>query len=210
MEHVSAQSSSNRIWKGTAFGGIIVSAVGLYEPLKDVYLKIYDPDYKGVISVNMAEHQLNLADKNAECFLEMRRSKVQINKELAISYGACPNNNIHIGVYPRNKPAYQRWIEPNREQDLASLASLFTPAFAGFSGRVSQPSSVTDPVIAVQVELTTICQEFQEPDRRRVNRITDEGGQCYFERVNILTGVIEVREKAACDAQCPVEAQKYN
>lgn len=205
------QSQSNRLLKGTAAGGILLSAIGFYEPAKDLYLKVYDPDYQGVVSVTMAEHQLRLADKNVECFLNMKRSKVRLNDAVAISYGACPNNNIHIGVYPKDKPAYQRWIEPNREQDLASLAGLFSsPAFAGFSGTIAHPATAVSPVIPAQVELTTVCQEFQNKDKRKVIRITDEGGQCFFEKVNILTGVIEIREPAECNAQCPAEAEKYN
>jgi hypothetical protein len=198
------------MWKGTAVGGVLAAAVGLYEPVKDVYLKVYDPDYKGVVSVTMAEQQLKLADKNVECFLNMKRSKVALSANLSISYGACPNNNVHIGVYPKNKPAYQRWIEPNREQDLARLGSLFPSAFAGFSGTITQPSTGSAAVTPVQIELKTVCQQFEADDKRKVIRITDEGGQCFFERVNLLSGVVEVREQSACDSRCPVEAKKYN
>lgn len=204
------QMQSNRFWKPAAFGGVIFSAIGFYEPVKDFYLKVYNPDYKGVISVTMAEHQLKLADQNAACFLDMRRSKVQLNDGLSMSYGACPNNNIHIGVYPRNKPAYQRWIEPNREQDLAQMGGFFPAAYAGVLGVPGEPAAGAPSVIPAQVELQTVCQQFQNEDKRKVIRITNEGGQCFFERVNILTGVVEVREGAACDAQCPVEAEKYN
>ncbi len=206
----SLKTPSNRMWKGTAIGGILLSGAGFYEPVKDIYLQNFDKDYQGVVSVTMAEHQLRLADKNVECFLDMKRRKVQLSDSLAISYGACPNNNIHIGVYPNDKPAYQRWIEPNREQDLARLSSLFPSAYAGFSGTITPPKTAVSPVIRAQIELKTVCQEFQNESKRKVVRITDEGGQCFFERVNILTGVIEVREEAACDAQCPAEAQKYN
>ncbi len=204
------QTQSSRLWKPAAFGGVLISAVSVYEPVKDLYLKVYDPDYKGVVSITMAEHQLKLADENAECFLNMRRSKVQINENIAISYGACPNNNIHIVVYPRNEPAYQRWIEPNRERDLTRLSGLFPSAFAGFSGAVPRPATGQDAIVPAQVELKTVCQEFLGDDKRKAIRITDEGGQCFFERVNILTGVVEVREKAACDVRCQDEAQKYN
>lgn len=205
------QMQANRLWKGTAFGGVLISAISFYEPMKDLYLKVYDPDYKGIVSVPFAEQQLALADKNAECFLNMRRSRVQVNEEVAISYGACPNHNVHIGVYPKDRPAYQRWLEPNRETELAQSAGLFPAAFAGFSGTLpapATPSSVTTPV---QVELKTMCQEWQDEQKRKILRITDEGGeQCVFERVNVLSGVVEVREEAACDAQCKVEAEKYN
>lgn len=206
MEQTKAQS---RIWKPAAFGGVMVSMVGLYEPSKDLYLKVFDPDYKGVVSVTMAEQQLRLADKNADCFLNMKRSKVPVTKDLSIAFGACPNHNIHIAVYPKNKPAYQRWIEPNREQDLASLAGFFPAAYAGFSGTLPAPDRPQSLVRPAQVQLTNVCQEFADESKKKVLRITDEGGQCFFERVNIVTGVVEVREPSACDAQCKVEAEKY-
>ena len=186
-----------------SFGG------GFYEPLKDLYLKVYDPDYRGVVSVTMAEQQLKLADQNAECFLNMRRSKVKVSDKLSISYGACPNDNIHVGVYPANKPAYQRWIEPNREDELARTAGLFPAALAGMAGGTVRALPDSSPVVKAQVELKTMCQEFAGNDKRKVWRITDEGGTCYFERVNILTGVVEVREPAACDAKCADEGAKY-
>jgi hypothetical protein len=128
---------------------------------------------------------------------------------VAIAFGACPNHNIHIAVYPKNKPAYQRWIEPNREQDLASLAGFFPAAYAGFSGTLPAPAAPQSLVTPAQVQLTNVCQEFEDDAKRKVLRITDEGGQCFFERVNIVTGVVEVREPSACDSQCKVEAQKY-
>lgn len=204
-----AQAQSSRFWKPAAFGGVLLSAVGLYEPAKDLYLKVYDPDYKGVVSVTMAEQQLKLADQNAECFLNMKRAKVQLGESLSMSYGACPNNNIHIGVYPKNKAAYQRWIEPNREQDVAFISGVFPSAFAGYTGPIASPAPEGAPVTLAQVELKTVCQEFQAKDKRKVVRITDEAGQCFFERVNVLTGVIEVREKAPCNAKCDAESAKY-
>jgi hypothetical protein len=210
IEMQQSQTQTSQFWKPAAFGGVLLSAVGLYEPAKDLYLKVYDPDYKGVVSVTMAEQQLRLADKNLDCFLNMKRSKVQLSDALWISYGACPNDNIHIGVYRKDKAAYQRWIEPNSEESMASLAGLIPAAFAGISGSVSKPLPANaSPVIPAQVELKTICQQFANNDKRKVVRITDEGGQCYFERVNILTGIIEVREKAACDAKCGAESAKY-
>lgn len=204
-----SQSQTSRLWKPAAVSGLLLSAVGFYEPIKDVYLKFYDPDYQGVVSVTLAEQQLKLADRNAECFLAMKRSKVQLSGSLAISYGSCPNNDVHIGVYPANRPAYQRWIEPNREESgAARSAGLIGAAYA----MTVEPAAIPDasPVIKAQVELKTVCQQFAGNDKRKVWRITDEGGgQCFFERVNLLTGIVEVREKAACDAKCPDEAKKY-
>jgi hypothetical protein len=144
----------------------------------------------------------------------MKRAKVEINGNLWISYGACDNDDVHLVIYPKGKPAYQRWIESNVEDGDARRASaVFPAAFAGVPGAgLSDPSPNASPVIPVQaqVELKTMCQEFAGNDKRKVWRITDEGGgQCFFERVNILTGIVEVREKSACDVKCADEAGKY-
>ncbi len=213
MEQAQTHMGSARVWKGTAAGGIMLSMVGFYEPMKDLYVRMYDPAYAGIVSVPFAEHQFRLADRNADCFLNMRRTKVQVTDDLAISYGACPNNNVHIAVYPKDKPAYQRWLEPNREQDLARVmmgGGLFPSAYAGISGSIPSSPAAERAFTPVQVELKNMCQEWESEDKRKVLRITDEGGNCYFERVNVLSGVVEVREPAQCDAPCVEEGAKYS
>jgi hypothetical protein len=212
MQQMQMQGSSGRVWKGTAVTGILLTAIGFYEPAKDLYQKVYDPDYAGIVSVPFAEHQFQLADKNAECFLSMKRAKVKVTPDVAISYGACPNNNVHIAVYPKGKPAYQRWLEPNREQDLARMqlgGGLFSTAYAGVPGPVPSSPSTERNLTPVQIELKTMCQEWEADDKRKVIRVTDEGGQCFFERVNVLSGVVEIREPSQCASPCAVEAEKY-
>ncbi|HKJ60542.1 MAG TPA: hypothetical protein VKA94_00905 [Hyphomicrobiales bacterium] len=212
MQGISMQASTGKVWKGTAVGGILITAISAYEPVKDVYMKIYNPDYAGIVSVPFAEHQFKLADKNADCFLNMKRAKVQVTPDLAISYGACPNNNVHIAVYPKGKPAYQRWLEPNREQDLARVSmggSFFSTAFAGVPEALPKSAGSERNFTPVQIELKTMCQEWLTEDKTKIARITDEGGQCFFERTNVLSGVVEVREPAQCNTPCLEEAQKY-
>jgi hypothetical protein len=205
--------STGKMWKGTAIGGVLLSAISFYEPIKDIYMKVYNPAYAGIVSVPFAEHQFQLADKNAECFLNMKRAKIQVTPALAISYGACENNNVHIGVYPKNKPAYQRWLEPNREQDLAQVVvgggGFFSTAFAGVPETLPKSAGSDRNITPAQIELKTMCQEWASEDKTKIVRITDEGGQCFFERTNVLSGVVEVREPAQCDAPCLEEAEKY-
>jgi hypothetical protein len=201
------------MWKGTAVGGILLTTIGFYEPLKDLYMKVYNPAYAGIVSVPFAEHQFKLADKNADCFLNMKRSKIKVTPELSISYGACPNNNVHIAVYPKGKPAYQRWLEPNREQDLARVmmgGGFFSTAFAGVPEALPKAAGSERLYTPVQIELKTMCQEWAAEDKTKIARITDEGGQCFFERTNVLSGVVEVREPAQCNTPCIEEAQKYS
>lgn len=205
--------STGKMWKGTAIGGVLLSAISFYEPIKDIYMKVYNPAYAGIVSVPFAEHQFQLADKNAECFLNMKRAKIQVTPALAISYGACANNNVHIGVYPENKPAYQRWLEPNREQDLAQVVvgggGFFSAAFAGVPEVLPKSTGSDRNVTPAQIELKTMCQEWASEDKTKIARITDEGGQCFFERTNVLSGVVEVREPAQCETPCLEEAEKY-
>lgn len=204
------QGEVSRFWRPAALGGIVLSIVGLYDPIKDVYLKVYDPDYQGIVSVPFAEYQLKLADRNAACFLDMKRTRVDVSDTVAISYGSCPNNNVHIGVYPKNRPAYQRWLEPNREGDLAHVAGGFFPAAFAATFTATEPAGAASALTPAQTTLKTICQERPAQDQRRIVRITDEGGQCYFERVNILSGVIEIREPVPCDAQCGATAKSFS
>lgn len=204
-----SQTQVNRLWRPAAVGGVLLALTGFYEPVKDLYLKFNNPDYQGVRSVRFAERQLELADKNAACFLEMQRSKIQINQDVAISYGTCPNQNVHIGVYPKNRSAYQRWLEPNLDAE-ARMSGLFSQAFAGFSGALPAASGETPLALPAQTVLKTVCQSWHNAQRTKVDRITNEGGQCYFERVNVLSGVIEVRETVPCDSQCEPTAKKFN
>jgi hypothetical protein len=200
--------SVSRIWRPAAFGGIALSMVGFYEPVKDLYLKVNDPDYQGVRSVRFAERQAELADQNAVCFLEMQRAKVQVNDSLAISYGACPNSHVYVGVYPKGKSAYQRWLEPSQNSE-ARTASLFPAAHAGFVD-LAQAITASPSFIPAQTILKTVCQDWHNSQRTKLVRITEEAGQCYFERVNVLSGVIEVRETVPCDQQCQVAAKTFN
>jgi hypothetical protein len=219
MQHAQAQSQDgygqsqsqkvSRFWRPAAIGGVLLALTGFYEPIKDLYLKFYNPDYRGLRSVRFAARQLELADRNAACFLEMQRSKVQINPDLAISYGACPNRNVHIGVYPKNQAAYQRWLEPNLDAE-ARLAGLFPQAFAGFSGVLPARSGETPLALPAQMALKTVCQNWHNAQRTKIDRITDEGGQCYFERVNVLSGVVEVRETVPCNSQCEAISKTFN
>ena len=208
--HGQSQSQTvSRFWRPAAIGGVILALTGFYEPIKDIYLRFYNPDYQGVRSVRFAARQLELADRNAACFLEMKRSKIPVGPDLAISYGACPNQNVHIGVYPKNQAAYQRWLEPNRDGEMR-VTGLFPQAFAATAGarlNASEQAPVAEPA---QMALKTICQSWQNPQRTKVDRITDKGGQCYFERINVVSGVVEVRETVPCDAQCEPISKRFN
>ena len=206
----SQSQTVSRFWRPAAIGGVLLALTGFYEPIKDIYLKFYNPDYQGVRSVRFAARQLELADRNAACFLDMQRNKVQVGPDLAMSYGACPNQNVHIGVYPKNQAAYQRWLEPNRDGGEMRVSGLFSAAFAATPGALPAPMEPAPLALPAQMALKTVCQSWQNAQRTKIDRITEEGGQCYFERVNVVSGVIEVRETVPCDSQCEPVSKKFN
>lgn len=200
-------------WKPAAIGSIFLALAQLYDPAKDFYNLYFVDGYQGVGSVQIAEQQLRLADQNAACFLQMQRSKVRVNDRLEVSYGACPNDNVHVVVYPKDRSAFQRWLEPNQEQSGGKgTASLISSAYAAMAGSpaVAGQDANPDALTRVQTVLKTVCQNWHNPQHTKVNRITNEAGQCFFERVNVLSGIVEVRETVPCDAQCEPTAKKFH
>jgi hypothetical protein len=213
MQSQQQQQQGVNFWKPAAIGTALLALAQLYEPVKDVYHVYFVDGYQNVESVPIAEQQLQLADRNAACFLEMQRSKVQVNDHLDISYGACPNDNVHVVVYPKNRSAFQRWLEPNQEQSGGKQAgSLISSAYAAMAANPAIAGQDANSIAStrVQMVLKTVCQNWHNAQRTKIVRITNEGGQCYFERVNVLSGIVEVRETVPCESQCETVAKKFN
>lgn len=196
------QARGARFWRPAAVIGTLFGLIGFYEPAKDVYFKVFDPDYKEVEYVALAKQQQRLAQKNLVCAINMTRFAVQADHNTSLRYGVCENHDVLIEVYPENKPAFQQWISPENlivEQPRAAgwfpaaLAASILPPRAGHTP-LSTPA---------QLELKTVCQAWQDGARKtRIVRITNEGGTCYRERINVLSGRVEIRELVPCDGKC--------
>ena len=196
-----------RFWRPAALAGIIFGAIGFYDPAKDIYTKVYDPDYKEVESVALAKQQQRLQQKNLLCALSMTRRAIETDQQTTIRSGVCENRDVLVEVYPQDKPAFQQWISPENiliDTQQTKTTGLFSLAFAAAfePSRVAAPGSPT-----TQMELKTLCQKWQENSRQvRMIRVTNEGGKCFRERINVLSGRVEIREEVPCNTTCDVKS----
>jgi hypothetical protein len=207
------QSQGLNFWKPAAIGSVFLALTQVYEPIKDIYSVYFVDGAKGVESLRIGEWQNKLAIKNQSCVVEMRRTKVKVNEALDMAYGACPNNNVLVVVYPKGRSAYQLWMEPNEEQaGKAQASSIISSAFAAMAGAPAVAGHEANPYAPtrVQMVLKTLCQNWNNTQRTKLDRITDEGGQCYYERVNTLSGIVEVRETVPCDMKCDAAGKQFS
>lgn len=205
----SQSQSMRKFWRPAALTGIAFGLVGFYEPAKDVYVKVFDPDYQEVESVALAKQQQRLQQKNLVCAINMTRQAISGEHETTIRYGVCDNHDVLVEVYPQNKPAFQQWMSPENilgEQQAAKAAGLFSSAIAATFIPSPAPESMAQPA---QMQLKTLCQKWQDGTRQvKMIRVTDEGGTCWRERINVLSGRVEIREQVPCETQCDAGAAK--
>jgi hypothetical protein len=196
------QQQSRGIWRSAGLAGIVFGMVGFYEPAKDLYLRFSDPAYSEVESVALAQQQQRLQQKNLVCALSMTRRAVEGDHQTAIRYGVCDNNDVLVEVYPTNKPAFQQWLSPENIAGLGQTKTggLFATAYAATLVGGPAAEATTRPA---QMTLKTVCQAWQDASRQaKMIRVTDEGGTCFRERINVLSGRVEVREQVPCDTKC--------
>lgn len=195
-----SQGRVNRLWRPAAIFSFFLSMLALYEPAKDIYREIGVPGYDGLTSTLFASRQHELSEKNAACSATMERAKIEVNATLSITYGVCPNLDVSIGVIPKDLRGYERWLEPNRRDDVAGYREI-TSALPVRSGEaLGQPARTI---------LKTLCLGSNDEQQIKIDRVTNEGGQCYYERINTLSGAIEVREIVPCDSQCGVVSKMF-
>ena len=197
------QQQSQGFWRSAGLAGIIFGLVGFYEPAKDLYAKFFDPDYQEVESVTLARQQQRLQQKNLVCAINMARHAVAGEHQTSLRYGVCDNNDVLVEVYPDAKPAYQQWVSPENIMTAgqAKTSGLFPAAFAAaISGRPATAGSMSLPA---QMTLKTLCQIWQDSSKQaKMVRVTNEGGTCYRERINVLSGRVEIREQVSCETKC--------
>lgn len=202
----SPSQSVRRFWRPAALVGILFGVAGFYEPAKDIYYQVFDPDYQEVEYVALAKQQQRLQHKNLVCAINMIRRAVQGDFQTSLRYGVCENNDVLIEVYPQNKPAFQQWLSPENlrlDAKAGPAAGLFAPAVAAVAGAAPSMQTPWPAATPVQMELKTLCQSWQDSSRQvKMLRVTDEGGKCFRERINVLSGRIEIREEVACTAKC--------
>ncbi len=135
----------------------------------------------------------------------MTRYAVKADRDTTIRYGVCDNNDVLVEVYPPNQPAFQQWISPEYilGGQKAKAAGLFPSAFAATLVHAPSPGS---SAISAQIAMKTLCQDWKDPGKPvRLVRVTNEGGQCFKEQINVLSGRIEVREIVRCETKCEMK-----
>lgn len=200
------QQQQTRAWASAGIAGVIFGLVGFYDPAKDLYAKVFDPDYSEVESVALAQQQQRLQQKNLLCAVSMTRHAVETDNDTSIRYGVCANNDVLVEVYPASKPAFQQWLSPENIVGMAGAktSSLFPSAIAATLGIApgghGAPALIGTPA---QMTLKTMCQAWENPARQvRLVRVTNEGGKCFRERINVLSGRVELREQVPCETTC--------
>lgn len=207
------QRQGLNFWKPAAFGSMILALTQLYDPIKDIYSVYFVEGAKSAENLRIGEWQNRLAIRNQGCILEMRRTKVKVNDHTDMSYGACPNDDVLVVIYPKGKSAFQFWMESNEKQTAeAGGSGLVSSAYAAMAGSASVAGQDVNPnaPIRIQTVLTTVCQSWNNAQRTKVDRISNEGAQCYYERVNTLSGIVEVREVVACEAKCDAAGKQFS
>jgi hypothetical protein len=196
-------SVPSKLWKPAAIGSALLALANMAQPAYDIYSKAVNPDDWGrVKSMEFARQQQKLQQRNLTCSLNMSRSLVR-SGDVTLQYGVCPNNDVLIAVYPDNKPAYQQWLTPENFVESASVADLIGKAYAAMPP-VSRPKqNSSSATLPVQIQLKTVCQDWQDKTKQtKIVRITNEGGQCFRELINVVSGRVEIREKVTCDTKC--------
>jgi hypothetical protein len=204
------QQQGQGFWRSAGLAGIVFGVLGFYEPAKDLYARFLDPDYTEVESVTLAKQQQRLQQKNLICAVSMNRHAAEGEHQTSIRYGVCDNNDVLVEVYPVAKPAYQQWVSPENVLVAQTKTSgLFSAAFAGaLPGGHAAAQPMTTPA---QMTLKTLCQSWQDPSRQvRLVRVTNEGGTCYRERINVLSGRVEIREAVPCETGCDAMKAKVD
>lgn len=194
------ENSSNSFWrKLTVYGAVALALTGLYDPLKDIYVRYANPDLPGTEPVAVALEQQRLTEKNLDCLREAQQFKVQLSSAMEVRLLACQSGDVQIVLYPQDAPARQRWITTRGTGGYASIGSL-----DWLVGRAMAQAQGTAPnTTFTQSVVQNVCQAWQDVGRKaKLVRVTNEGGKCYKEIVNVFSGRVEYREETACTTGC--------
>jgi hypothetical protein len=208
QQSAEAQSSGGSAGRWQALvgiGGVLFGLVNFYEPVKDIYIRYADPDaYKDVVSVQYADMQKTLWQRNGPCVGAMEMRQVPLGEDVALRAGACPSGDILVQMYPKDRPAISHWMSLSQiGADQASASGLFPAAMAAELAPDALRSLAGSTAKPAQMTISTVCQAWENQQRQaRLIRVTNENGQCFKEITNVYSGKIEYREKVACNATC--------
>mgnify|MGYP000148726741 CR=1 FL=1 len=166
--------------------GAVPTGIELYKAWK------YGLDFGDVAR---AEEQRRLWEKNFDCTAQLSYQEVQTQEKVLVKVGTCPSGDVLINaVLPdENKQVFQ-WVSIDRLKTTAALDRLLGQAYAQTVSR----SMVLAQAPTAQVQ----CQEWLDAARTRLTRVVNEGGRCFREDIEVLSGKVGARAEVACDAKC--------
>ncbi len=185
-------------WQRLAFiGAVILALANFYDPLKDLYLRMQNPDL-GDESLEVAFEQQKLTEKNLDCLFNASPRDMQLDNNIKVRVVACKSGDVQVTVYPLNAPAKQRWIS---SQSPVPAKASFLDLFLG-KALAAEPNGA-DPQHSAQTAVQNLCQAWQDAAKKsKIIRVTNEGGKCFKEIVNVFTGRVEYREEVPCNSGC--------
>ncbi len=181
------------------YGAVFLALLSLYDPLRDAYTEWLFPEI-GDEPVQVALQQQKLTEKNLDCLIGATPQEVPLSEKLKVRLLACNSGDIQVAVYPENAPAKLRWI--STQTSLAKAAGVW-PLDGLIGSAFAQGQPHVTLVQLPQMQITNICSAWQDPSRKaKLIRVTNEGGKCFKEIVNVFSGRVEYREEAPCNAPC--------
>jgi hypothetical protein len=183
----------------TLISAIILGLANFYEPAKDLYLRYAHPDL-GSESVEIAFEQQKLTEKNLDCLTSAAPRQMYLDNNVSVNLVGCPSGDVQVTIYPANAPAKQRWVPSAPAKATSAFDWLIGAAKAAEAEGAAQTGA---PVRMAQASFQTVCQAWQDERRKsKLVRVTNEGGRCFKEVVNVFTGRVEVRQEVPCNAAC--------
>lgn len=183
----------------TLITAIILGLANFYEPAKDIYLRYVHPELGGE-SLEIAFEQQKLTEKNLDCLARAAPRQLRLDNNISVNLVACPSGDVQVTIYPSNAPAKQRWVPSAPAKTETALGWLIGAANAAEAEGAAQPGA---PVRMAQATLQTVCQAWADERRKsKLVRVTNEGGRCVKEVVNVFTGRVEIRQEVPCNTPC--------
>lgn len=186
-----SRERSRRWWLGFMSTGFLLSAFAAVPTVMDLAKAAgYGINYS---KVRQAEEQKELWQKNFDCAMKGKAQAVSTPEGTTVQVRVCPNGDVLIEVVPAKDRRVLQWI---------ALEKLQTAGMnLGMAGlRAGDEARPERPVQTIQGGLRIICQGWA--DRTKIKRVTDEGGRCFLEAINVLTGRVEQRREVPCNTPC--------
>ena len=139
------QQQSTNFWKPAAIGSIFLALLNVYQPASDLFKVVFVEDANKVLSQRVKEWQSVLRERNAACSLEMPQTITKVGEQLEVRFGACPNQNVRVSLYPKGSSAYEYWLEPNEKVGVAQVGSLFSPGLRSQRGTIRGGRAIAKP-----------------------------------------------------------------